>query len=505
MDQTIVQYIFIFLLGTSFLNFAFSLLARINTKNKEFNTLVAYWPSVIFTFIIAGILRHTPTQIAFVHFFQVVSSNLYVKMLRDSLGLKTNWKKHLSIQAVAMVISAYMLTRTEAGFTASLIPLCTAFSLPFYRPIWFALVSGRHHSNWVEKTLAVFFINAVLHHFNFAFFRMVPNTEHIGWAITLAQYQCMSVFLPLLINHRREENERRNLQQALEKLSGTNIVSDQSEELYKQLELQISQKEHFYNELQKTNSHLEEERETNEMLIRTISHDLANPLTVVGAYIEMLHSDKVQPQDEEKIWSRLKVNTQSALDMIGRIRNAIITRTQASLVAINNVSIDRTMKRLLESFEPRLKEKNIKVVYKNRTSLDTLVQAEENALCEHVFANVLSNAIKFSYEGTKILITARDNGDFISVEFQDFGTGIKENRLEKGYLISTEGTNGETGTGFGLMVMGYFLRTFGASIDIKSKAEDKDHGTTVTINLKKSLTTETLKLVPQANTANIFS
>lgn len=489
MDQTVVQYIFIFLLGTSFLNFVFSLVARINTKNKEFNTLVAYWPSVIFTFVMAGILRHTPTQIAFVHFFQVISSNLYVKMLRDSLGLKTNWKKHLSIQAMAMLVSAYMLTKTDAGFTASLIPLCIAFSLPFYRPIWFALVSGRHHSNWVEKTLAVFFINAVLHHFNFAFFRMVPNTEHIGWAITLAQYQCMSVFLPLLINHRREENERRNLQQALEKLSGSLVVHERSEELYKQLELQVAQKEHFYNELQRTNSHLEEERETNEMLIRTISHDLANPLTVVGAYIEMLHSDKVQPQDKEKIWSRIKVNTQSAMDMIGRIRNAILTRTQASLVVVQSVPIERTMKRMLENFEPRLKDKNINVVFKNNTSLDTLVQADENALCDHVFANIFSNAIKFSFEGSNIHITAREQEEFVSIEFQDFGAGIKETRLEKGYLVSTPGTNGETGTGFGLMVMGYFLRKFGAGIDIKSKTEPEDHGTIVTIKLKKSQST----------------
>jgi K+-sensing histidine kinase KdpD len=134
-----------------------------------------------------------------------------------------------------------------------------------------------------------------------------------------------------------------------------------------------------------------------------------------------------------------------------------------------------------------------------------LVEAEENALCEHVFTNVLSNAVKFSFEGSKILVTVKDIGEFITVEFQDFGTGIQETRLERGYLTSTQGTNGETGTGFGLMVMGYFLRKFGATIDIQSRAEGKDRGTTVTINLKKSLTTSSLPQVSQDTSANIYS
>lgn len=505
MNEQTVKIVFQLLIGASVLNFAIAVIARAKTKNKQFNGLILYWPSVILTFLVAGILRHTPTEMGFSYFFQGISSNLMVQIMCQSLNLKPNWRFHLSLQTLCMGISAYLLTQTNIGFTPSLLPVSIAFCIPFIRPIWYALVSHKDQTNWVEKSLGVVFITAVIHHLNFVFFRLVPGTEAMGFSITIAEYQCMSVFLPLLINHRQEEKEQKNLQQVVEKISGKNPFGIKTDDLYAQLEFQISQKELIYNELQKTNSNLEEEREMNEILIRTISHDLANPLTVIGAYIEMLHSGKVKEEDSEKIWNRLKSNTQSALDMIGRIRNAILTRTQASLVAVQDVSVDICMKRVLELFETRLKEKNLKVVYKNKVDPSTLIKAEENALTEHIFANVLSNAIKFSYPGSDIHIVVTSQDEHIKVEIKDQGTGIQDTRLEKRLLMSTEGTNGETGTGFGLMVMGYFLRQFGATIEMASKTDGPQRGTAVAIKLKKSQSDYTSIFGPTSAEANFTS
>lgn len=508
MNETTVTFIFLFLLGTCILNFAVATIARIKTKNKAFNALLYYWPTVIFTFICAGQLRHSPTEIAFAYFLQIFSSNMFANFLIFNMNLKVKWKFHIGLQLATMVLTTFLLLQTDLGFTYSLLPLCIVYSLVFLKPIKAALFDKNIESNWIEKSMAVVYITAIGHHFNMAFFRLDPNAEAWGWAVTIAEYQCMAIFLPLLINHKREHTERKNLKQAVEKITGpqpAQVMESRTEELYKQLEFLIAQKESLYNELQNSNNHLEEEREMNEILIRTISHDLANPLTVIGAYIEMLHTGKIPEADSEKIWNRVKSNTQSALDMIGRIRNAILTRTQASLVAVHDVSIDRSMKRVADMFETRLKEKNIKLVYNNKTSLDTFVAAEENALTEHIFANVLSNAIKFSYPGSEIQINVTNFAEGVQVEFRDFGTGIQVSRLEKRLLMSTQGTNGETGTGFGLMVMGYFLRQFGATIEMSSKTEGPSRGTSVTIKLKKSLNSQGMLLKSADTNANYLS
>ena len=224
--------------------------------------------------------------------------------------------------------------------------------------------------------------------------------------------------------------------------------------------------------------------------------------TVINAYIDMLQMGRIPQEDRDMIWNRIKMNTKSALDMISRIRNAIVTRNQANIVAIHNVSIDRSINYLLTQFDSRLKEKNIRVTYNSTVPLDAFVAAEENTLTEHVFANILSNAIKFSYENSEIKINVYEYQNMIQVEFKDTGMGINQERFEKRLLHSTEGTKGETGSGFGMMVMGYFLRHFGATHAIHS--EGPGHGTTVTVCLKKS-NVRTLKFIPESQTANIFS
>ena len=499
MNENLIKFVFLFFVGNSILNFAIAVVARVKTKRPEFNLLIAYWPAVIFTFMVAGVLRNNPVQMAYSYFLQGFSSNLMVHILMSSLGLKTNWKLISLFQLATIGLSTFLLKETDVGFTLSLIPVCVSFSLPFIKPIWYVLVQNRADSNWVEKSMGVVFITAIIHHFNFAFFRLVPGTEAFGFACTIAEYQCMSILLPLMINHRREASEQTNIRQALERISGSQQDSTSTDELYQLLEFQIAQKELFVNQLHTSNLHLEDEREMNEMLIRTISHDLANPLTVISAYTEMLHTGKIPEKDQDKVWGRIKANTQSSLDMIGRIRHAILTRTQASLVSLNDVSVDQALKRTIELLEPRLKEKNITIRYENELFDLVRVKAEETALCEHVLANILSNALKFSYPGSEVVVSVTEQQDNVEVRVRDFGTGIKETRLEKRLLHTTPGTDGEIGTGFGLMVSGYFLRQFGALINITSSTEGPEKGTTVTVLLRKSQETQHLTSAWQEN------
>ncbi|OQX81635.1 MAG: hypothetical protein B6D64_01745 [Bacteroidetes bacterium 4484_276] len=71
-----------------------------------------------------------------------------------------------------------------------------------------------------------------------------------------------------------------------------------------------------------------------------------------------------------------------------------------------------------------------------------------------VFANLISNAIKFTAENGKILIDATLTNGFVKIKISDNGMGISPNNLSKIFRIeeclSTLGTNKEKGTGLGL-------------------------------------------------------
>lgn len=479
------KFIFLFLVGTTLLNFAIALAARIRTNYKDFTQLVLYWPTLFLTFLSAAVLSQNETQIAFSYFFQIIPTMFITKMLMDSRGLRFNLPFYSSIYSIAAIISLYLILYTDSGFTTSLLPVTFATALPLFPNAWDTLVAQRKESSWVEKGMGLTMLTGIVNHFNFAIFRLDEAAAWWGWGIAIIQYQCVSIFLPLMFNQRREDLERKNLKLALEKITGKNAFTNvEIDELYKNLEHQITLKEEFSSELKKTNSYLEAEREMNEILIKTISHDIANPLTVINAYASMIESGRIPPEDFKKTMVKISFSIDSALNMVQRIRNAILTRNQASFVKINDVPLDRVINNLISQFEPKLYDKEIKVIYKNEDLKDTIVRAEEHTLSEHVFSNVLSNAIKFSHQGSQITISLEDLGDEIAVHFTDQGIGIKNDRLDRHLLSSTQGTQGETGSGFGIMVMGYFLQQFGARYKVNSEGENK--GTTVSIHLKKS-------------------
>lgn len=485
--QDIVKYIFIFLIGTTVLNLVIALLARVKTKAPQFNTLILYWISLFVTYFAAGILSRNKEQIAFAYFFQILPTLLTVKMLHDSRGKKINIFSFLLPWSLSAIVSAYLITSTELGFTATLVPITIATTIIYFPILRNTLITNRHAANWIEKAMAWVFVTGVFNHWTYALFRLDENSQFWGWAISIAQYQCLSIFLPLLINHQRAEFERKNIQQALDKLTGTNTVvsNDTIEDLYRNLEMQIHQKDVLTKELKKSNESLKEEQETNEILIKTVSHDLANPLTVVNAYIDMMLSGRINPDDFKSTIVKIRNSSNSALDMISRIRDAIVTRNQAGIINLHQVSIDRSVRKLLAVFEAKLEAKNISVKYENNVALDTFVSAEENTLISHVFSNVLSNAIKFSHQGSVIDIKVKDTDECINILFIDRGVGIDSRRLkERKLLLSTEGTEGEQGSGFGFMIMSYFLRKFGGSYELFSEGPDK--GTTATVTLKKS-------------------
>jgi len=479
------RFIFLFLVGTSVLNLIIAAVARLKTGIREFNNLILYWFSIFINFVAISFLSTSPTQIAFAFFFTAPPMMLMGKMLRNSRNIKTNWHLILAIQAAGMLVTTFLLLRTDLGFSTSLMPFIFTMSYHWIYPIYETLIKNRNEANWIEKAMAIIFITGIVSCFSYAFYRLDEDAAWWGWGQAIIHYQCLSVFLPLLINHHRQTTERKNLELAIERLSGRNtpFPSTETSELYRLLELQISQKEDYSRRLSETNRHLEEERLMNEILIKTISHDLANPLTVVSAYLEMIMTGRIAREDNEKIQERMRQNLQSAMEMITRIRKAIVTRSQAELVKLGQVDVKLALQRTEMLYEQRLRDKKIRLNLRLPPE-EAIVLADENALVEHVFSNILSNAVKFSFENSEINIDVRGKAESIEVEFRDFGVGIGPPQTEK-RIRSTPGTCGEEGTGFGMIVMGYFLRKFDSELTIVPHSENGEKGTSFIITLKK--------------------
>jgi len=103
-----------------------------------------------------------------------------------------------------------------------------------------------------------------------------------------------------------------------------------------------------------------------------------------------------------------------------------------------------------------------------------------------VLRNLISNAIKFTHPGGKIIVSAEEIQNEIKVSVSDNGVGIPKNSIEKLFRIdenySTPGTQKEKGTGLGLILCKDFIEKHGGKIWVES---DEGKGSTFSFTLEK--------------------
>lgn len=86
--------------------------------------------------------------------------------------------------------------------------------------------------------------------------------------------------------------------------------------------------------------------------------------------------------------------------------------------------------------------------------------------------NLVNNALKFSFEGEKIVITAENKGDSIYVSVEDNGIGMTQEEINtiklKDSYLSRLGTSNEKGSGLGLLICMEFIEKHGSELIIES-------------------------------------
>lgn len=157
-------------------------------------------------------------------------------------------------------------------------------------------------------------------------------------------------------------------------------------------------------------SHFREAEELKSTFISVISHELRTPVALIKGYVGTLRRDDAT-WDREVVQDSLEVIEEEADRLTELIDNLLdASRLQAGVLSINlsDVALDLLSKRIAERFQTQSNIHNIEVSFPENFPI---VLGDETRL-EQVIANLISNAIKYSPEGGKILI----NGQVLSKE-----------------------------------------------------------------------------------------
>jgi signal transduction histidine kinase len=230
-------------------------------------------------------------------------------------------------------------------------------------------------------------------------------------------------------------------------------------------------------------------------LVRVLSHDLSNPISVVLAYAQKGISkcfDQRLPEISQ-YFERILKSTENQLEIIDHIKAIRAVQDGKSSLHLSKISLVDVLKQCEITFEQSLQSKNLKLNF-DRNSIEGLsVMAEPSSLNHNVINNLVSNAIKFSHPGSTIEITVSTTDERILLTIADQGIGIPKERIANIFRAdkptSRVGTMGEKGTGYGMPLVHSYVKKFGGEISIDSVTEAESperHGTRVTVSLKKA-------------------
>lgn len=237
---------------------------------------------------------------------------------------------------------------------------------------------------------------------------------------------------------------------------------------------------------------LQQKKELQETL-HILCHDLANPLQCIWNYMQI--SDE-NPDILKKRKDLLKSSTRQGIEVITLVKQlqAISEGKMALSLAYLNLKeiLENTLKVLEHQFVKKQIKPNLTV------DNDLTILAEKTSLTNSVLANLLTNAIKFSYPNSEIAIKAQEVDNQVVLSIKDSGVGIPKDLLntifQANKATTRRGTEGEKGTGFGMPLVEKFVRAYGGDIKISSVDESDspdNHGTEIEITFNTSKTENT--------------
>ena len=217
-----------------------------------------------------------------------------------------------------------------------------------------------------------------------------------------------------------------------------------------------------------------------------IAHDLRSPMASIRMVLNLVVASTSPETVGPELFELLdKANRESeeVHDLLDNLLKWTKSQTGRLNVVLQDLDLNDIIPGVVEIFEMIAATKKIHLSY---TGSSVIVRAD-NDMLKTVVRNFMSNAVKFSPEGSTIEITVTTpDADFAKISVRDHGVGIASDRIgsifHKGE--TTYGTGGEEGSGLGLQLCQDFARKNGGDVMVES-TEGEGSTFSVFVPLKK--------------------
>jgi signal transduction histidine kinase/DNA-binding response OmpR family regulator len=249
----------------------------------------------------------------------------------------------------------------------------------------------------------------------------------------------------------------------------------------------VTEKAAMERDLRRVNEELAKANRAKSTFLSMVSHELRTPLSVVRGYLSLILEGKIGP-DPARVQEALRVADKRARHLQHLIEELLdLSRIESGRLSLRTepIAVRKHVLEVAEMFRDDLSRKRIE--------LDVAIPEElPPALADHdkvhqIFTNFLSNAVKFTGEGGRIVISGRAADRGLEFAVSDTGIGIPPEKIDrifdKFYQVDSSDKRLYPGTGLGLAIVKMIVAALGGTVRVGSEV---GKGTTFTLTLPVS-------------------
>lgn len=221
--------------------------------------------------------------------------------------------------------------------------------------------------------------------------------------------------------------------------------------------------------------------------LRLMSHDLKTPLAKIQGMADILRKEPDRLSGTQAKALDEIVNSGDELeDFVSSILNLTRVESKDVKLQLHSRDINQILDQVIDRCSYLADRKRITIT-KEFEPLFSLKVDED--LMRQVFTNLLENAIKYSPEDRKVLVSTEDTQGGVLIQIADQGIGISQK--EKSHIFdkfyrSRDLDHNVSGTGLGLYLARYFVELHSGSIQVESEI---NKGSTFSVFLPYELET----------------
>lgn len=223
--------------------------------------------------------------------------------------------------------------------------------------------------------------------------------------------------------------------------------------------------------------------------LRMMSHDLKTPLARIQGMADVIRQDSVGLSDtQQRALETIAESSEELTEFIASILSLSRIESKELKLQLRSRDINELLREIVKKHDYHARRRGIEVV----TEFEPLFSIKvDDELLKTVFSNLIENAIKYSPENSKILITTEEAGNEVLIQVADQGRGIPKEELnhvfDRFYRARNSRTN-TPGNGLGLYLARYFVELHYGRIEVESEL---DKGSTFSVRLPMNLSSET--------------